>query len=83
MIDAIKESLCINKAVGNKTFQITIEGDSIIPDMKPDILSAISTCRKCLHLQKGDTRRKDQTRWKYKYIFDVLSRRRRSRHKRI
>ncbi len=59
MIDAIKESLCINKAVGNKTFQITIEGDSIIPDMKPDILSAISTCRKCLHLQKGDTRRKD------------------------
>ncbi len=43
MIDAIKESLCINKAVGSKNFQITIEGDSIIPDIKPDILNSIST----------------------------------------
>lgn len=43
MIDAIKESLCINKIVGNKTFQILIEGDAIIPDTKPDILSDIST----------------------------------------
>ena len=42
MIDAIKESLCINKIVGSKTFQIMIEGDSIIPDTKPDILSDIS-----------------------------------------
>ncbi len=43
MIDTVKESLCINKIVGNKTFQIMIEGDSIIPDTKPDILSDIST----------------------------------------
>lgn len=50
MIDAIKESLCINKIVGSKTFQIMIEGDSIIPDTKPDILSDISTCRKCLYI---------------------------------
>ena len=45
MIEAIKENLCINKIVGNKTFQLTIEGDSIIPDAKPDILSSISTVR--------------------------------------
>lgn len=43
MIDTIKESLCINKVVGSKTFEITVEGDSIIPDSKPDILSDIST----------------------------------------
>lgn len=50
MIDAIKESLCINKIVGNKTFQIMIEGDSIIPDTKPDILSSISTSRECVYI---------------------------------
>lgn len=42
MLDVVKESLCVNKIVGNKTFQIIIEGDSIIPDTKPDILNAIS-----------------------------------------
>ncbi|MCI8620979.1 MAG: hypothetical protein HFJ50_04325 [Clostridia bacterium] len=50
MIDAIKENLCINKIVGSKNFQIMIEGDSIIPDTKPDILSAISTSRKYLYI---------------------------------
>lgn len=50
MIDTIKESLCINKIVGSKTFQITIEGDSIIPDTKPDILSSISAIRRCLYI---------------------------------
>ncbi len=41
MIDAVKENLCINKAVGSKTFQVLVEGDSIIPDTKPDILNDI------------------------------------------
>ena len=41
MVDAVKENLCINKVVGNKSFQIIIEGDSIIPDTKPDILKDI------------------------------------------
>lgn len=43
MIDAVKENLCINRIVGTKNFNITIEGDSIIPDTKPDILNAINT----------------------------------------
>ena len=42
MIEAVKENLCINRVVGNKTFQIIIEGDSIIPDTKPDILKDIA-----------------------------------------
>lgn len=43
MIDIVKESLSINKIIGNKNFQITVEGDTIIPDIKPDILSAVSS----------------------------------------
>ena len=50
MIDAVKEKLCINKIVGSKNFQIMVEGDSIIPDVKPDILSDISKTRKCLYI---------------------------------
>ena len=41
MLDTVKENLCVNKIVGNKTYEIVIEGDSIIPDSKPDILSDI------------------------------------------
>ncbi len=42
MVDAVKESLCVNRIVGSKTFTITVEGDVIIPDVKPDILNSIS-----------------------------------------
>lgn len=42
MIEAVKENLCINKIVGSKKFNITVEGDCIIPDIKPDILNTIN-----------------------------------------
>lgn len=42
MVEAVKENLCINKIVGSKTFEITVEGDSIIPDIKPDILNSVN-----------------------------------------
>ena len=42
MIEAVKENLCINKIVGSKKFNINVEGDSIIPDIKPDILNTIN-----------------------------------------
>lgn len=74
MINAIKENLSINKIVGSKNFQITIEGDSIIPDTKPDILSEISSSRKYKHIQKRNTRRKNKTRWKCKHPSNVLGR---------
>lgn len=41
MLETVKENLCVNKIIGNKTYEIVIEGDSIIPDSKPDILSDI------------------------------------------
>jgi len=42
MIEAVKENLCINKIVGSKIFEITVEGDLIIPDVKPDILNEVN-----------------------------------------
>lgn len=56
-VDMTKESLCINKIVGQKTQNIMVEGDMIVPDVKPDILNTISTSRKCVYIQKRSVRR--------------------------
>ena len=42
-LNMTKESLCINKIVGQKTEKLMVEGDMIVPDVKPDILNTIST----------------------------------------
>lgn len=39
-----KEKLCINQVVEQKKENIEIEGDVIIPDIKPDILKCLNTC---------------------------------------
>lgn len=50
MIDTVKENLCINKIVGSKNFNITVQGDAVIPDTKPDILNSINmTGNVCLY----------------------------------
>jgi len=38
-----KEKVCVNKIVGQKLESIVVEGDIIVPDIKPDILNTIST----------------------------------------
>ena len=43
VIDTNKESLNINKIVCEKEEIIIVEGDMIVPDSKPDILSAMNT----------------------------------------
>lgn len=42
-IEVQKNNLCINQIIGQKTENLTVEGDIIIPDIKPDILNAINT----------------------------------------
>ena len=42
-VDVSREKICINKVVGQKHELEIVEGDAIVPDIKPDILSAIST----------------------------------------
>lgn len=41
-IETKKNTVCINQIVGQKTENIIVEGDSIIPDIKPDILNSIN-----------------------------------------
>lgn len=42
-VDTNKENICVNKIVGQKKDFIFVEGDAIVPDIKPDILKTIST----------------------------------------
>ena len=42
-IETNKENICVNKIVGQKRDFIFVEGDAIVPDIKPDILNTIST----------------------------------------
>lgn len=43
VVDTTKESVCINQIVGQKNENRLIEGDMIVPDIKPDILNTITT----------------------------------------
>jgi len=42
-LEVEKENLCINKIVGNKKECVIVEGDMIVPDIKPDIINTINT----------------------------------------
>lgn len=42
-IETKKDKLCINQIIGQKAESIEVEGDAIIPDIKPDILKSINT----------------------------------------
>ena len=43
LLETEKESVCINQIVGQKKDKIEVEGDVIVNDIKPDVLSIIST----------------------------------------
>ena len=38
-----KNNLCVNQIVSQKNEKFTVEGDEIVPDIKPDILSVVSS----------------------------------------
>lgn len=42
-VDTQKEKICINKIVEEKKEVVTIEGDQIVPDVKPDVIASINT----------------------------------------
>lgn len=42
-MQTLKENLCVNQIIGKSKENIVAEGDVIIPDIKPDILSTIDT----------------------------------------
>ena len=43
VVDTTKESICVNQIVGERSIGLNVEGDVIVPDIKPDILNTIST----------------------------------------
>ena len=42
-IETLKENVCVNQIIGKAKENVVAEGDVIIPDIKPDILSTINT----------------------------------------
>lgn len=42
-LDVTKENFVLNKIVGQKNESVVVEGDMIVPDVKPDILNTINT----------------------------------------
>ena len=43
MVETTRDNVCVNHIIGHKTENFIVEGDSIIPDIKPDIINAINT----------------------------------------
>ena len=41
VVDTTKESVCVNQIVGQKNTKLVVDGDVIVPDIKPDILNAV------------------------------------------
>lgn len=42
-VETAKDSICVGQIIDQKNESVIVEGDNIIPDIKPDILSSIST----------------------------------------
>lgn len=42
-VETSRENICVNHIIAQKTENTIVEGDSIIPDVKPDIINEIST----------------------------------------
>lgn len=42
-IKTSKENICVNQIIGQKEEIIRVEGDEIVPDIKPDVLSIVSS----------------------------------------
>lgn len=42
-VETTRDNICVNHIIGQKIENFMVEADSIIPDIKPDIINAIST----------------------------------------
>jgi len=43
ILDTTKETVCVNQIIGQKLENVMVEGDMIVPDIKPDILNIVSS----------------------------------------
>lgn len=42
VLNTTKETVCVNQIIGQKLDNLVVEGDMIVPDIKPDILNTVS-----------------------------------------
>ena len=42
VVETTRDNICVNHIIGQKNENFIVEGDSIIPDVKPDIISEVS-----------------------------------------
>jgi hypothetical protein len=72
-VNLSKNNLCINQIIEQKNEKITIESDEIVPDIKPDVLSIISSSGNiCLHkkeVQDGKVRIERTVMLSFSYRF--------------
>jgi len=52
VVDTTKERLCVNQIIGQKTEVVMVEGDIVVPDIKPDILNSVTTSGNVFLLKK-------------------------------
>lgn len=64
LLNLKKEKVCVNKIVGQKLENIVVEGDIIVPDIKPDILNTISSSGTVCIYKKEAMERKNKSRWR-------------------
>ena len=43
VVETTRDNICVNHLIGQKTENFIAEGDSIIPDIKPDIINEVCT----------------------------------------
>lgn len=43
VVETTRDNICVNHIIGQKTENFIAEGDSIIPDIKPDIINEVCT----------------------------------------
>ena len=43
VVETTRDNICVNHIIGQKTENFIVEGDNIIPDIKPDIINEVST----------------------------------------
>ena len=76
VVDTTKENICVNQIVGQKNVLIDIEGDVIVPDIKPDILNTINTSGNvCIYrkeIQEGKVRIDGSIRTDIIYMADSV-----------
>ena len=73
LLNLKKEIVCVNKIVGQKLENIVVEGDIIVPDIKPDILNTISSSGTVCIYKKEAMERKNKNRWRSQRLYSLSS----------